>query len=90
MWEKLFRKADLGLFRDLLGTNTYCLTPSFITWMMGQNASSAKLGGVGDEPESCAAIQRDFHRLGNEPTNVTKFHEEKCQVLHPGRNDPIH
>lgn len=47
---------------------------------MGQSASSAKLGGVGDEPESCAAIQRDFHRLGNELTNLTKFmHSEEMK-----------
>lgn len=90
LWEKLFRKADFGLFRGLLGAHTCCLTSLFISWLVGRSALSAKLEGVGDEPESCAAIQQDLNRLGNGPTNLMKFNEEKYQVLHLGRNGPIH
>lgn len=40
---------------------------SFITWMMVWSAPAAKLRGASDEPESYAAVQKDFHRLGNGP-----------------------
>lgn len=58
--------------------------------MMGQSAPAAKLGGVSAEPESYAAIRRGFHRLGNGPANLIRLNEEGCQVLHLGKNDPMH
>lgn len=63
---------------------------SFITWLMGQSAPAAKLEGVSDEPESYAAVQTDFDRLGNGPANLIKFSEERCQALHLRKNDPMH
>lgn len=57
--------------------------------MVDQSAPSAKLGGIGDDPESYAAFQSDFHRLGNGPANLIKFSEERCQVLHLVENDPM-
>lgn len=58
--------------------------------MMDQSAPAAKPGGVGDEPESYAAAQRDFDRLGSGPANLMKFSEERCKVVHLGENDPMH
>lgn len=57
---------------------------------MDQSAPTAKLGGIGDEPESYGTVQRDFHRLGSGPANLIKFSGERCQVLHLGENDPVH
>ncbi|KAK4822973.1 hypothetical protein QYF61_024488 [Mycteria americana] len=33
-------------------------------------------------------LSTGFWQAGNGPTNLMKFNEEKCQVLHLGRNDP--
>lgn len=63
---------------------------SFITWMMDQSAPTAKLGGAGDEPESSAAVERDFHRLRSGAANLLKFSEERCRVVHLEENDPMH
>lgn len=66
-------------------------------WMMGQSApsnqfaGSTKLGVVVDQPEHCAAIQRDLNRLKKWATsNLIKFNKGKCKVLHLGRNNLRH
>ncbi|PKU29215.1 rna-directed dna polymerase from mobile element jockey-like [Limosa lapponica baueri] len=50
-----------------------------------------ELGGVADKSEGCAAIQKDLDRLEKwADRNLMKFNKGKCQVLHLGRNNPIH
>jgi len=42
-------------------------------------------------PQGCAAIQRHLDRLERwADTSLLKFNTGKCQVLHLGRNNPIH
>lgn len=44
---------------------------------------NAKLGGVADALESCAALQRDLNKLETGAENCLKFNSGKCRVLHP-------
>ena len=54
-------------------------------------ADDTKLGGVAVTPEGHAAIQRDLGRLEKwADRNLTNFNQEKCKVLHLGRNNPMH
>lgn len=54
-------------------------------------ADDSKLGGVTETPEDPAAIQRDlgkWEKWANR--NVMKFNKEKYEMLHLGRNNPLH
>ena len=54
-------------------------------------AGGTELGGVGDTPAGCAAIQRDLGRLeGWVKRDLMKSNRGKCRVLHLGRNNPMH
>jgi len=46
---------------------------------------------VADTPKGHAAIQRDHNRLEKQAdSNLMKFNKEKCKVLQPRRNNPMH
>ena len=46
---------------------------------------------MADSADACAAIQRDLDRLEKwAERNLRKFSKGKCQVLHTGRNIPMH
>lgn len=52
-------------------------------------ADDIKLGGRIDIPRSCAAVQKELDRLEKLANrNLVKFSEEKCEVLHLGKNSP--
>lgn len=52
-------------------------------------ADDIKLGGRIDIPRSCAAVQKELDRLEKLANrNLVKFNEEKCEVLHLGKNSP--
>lgn len=54
-------------------------------------ADDSKLGEVPETPEGRAAIQRDTGKLEKRANrNVMKFNKEKYEVLHLGRNNPLH
>lgn len=54
-------------------------------------ADDTELGGVGDAPDGCAAIERDVNWLeiwANR--DVVQFSDRECKAWHLGKNDPIH
>jgi len=54
-------------------------------------ADDTELGGVADTPEGHASIQRDLDRLEKWANrNLMKFNNERCEVLHLGRNNARH
>ncbi|KAK4832599.1 hypothetical protein QYF61_024390 [Mycteria americana] len=54
-------------------------------------ADDIKLRGVADMPEGHAVIQRNLDKLEKwADRNLMKFNKGKCQVLHLGRNNPLH
>jgi len=54
-------------------------------------ADETKLGGVAEMPESHAAIQKEFNRLEKwADRTIMKFNKENGQVLHLGKNNPLH
>lgn len=58
-----------------------------MTCMEGQNA---KLWGVTDTPEGCAAIQCHLDRLESwAKGNIMKLNKDKCKILHQGKNNPM-
>jgi len=45
---------------------------------------------VTDEPDECAASQRDLDRLEKRATrNLMKFNKEKCQTVYLAKNSPM-
>jgi len=79
----VFVPVLLNLFTNHLDEELECTLSKF--------ADDTKLGGVTDTTESCAAIQRDFHRMESRvQRNLIKFNKGKCRVLHLGRNNPMH
>ncbi|KAK4828639.1 hypothetical protein QYF61_000287 [Mycteria americana] len=58
---------------------------------LSKSADDTKLGGVADMPEGFTAIQKDLNRLKKgADRNLMVFNEEKCSVLHLGRNNSRH
>ncbi|GAB0202845.1 mitochondrial enolase superfamily member 1 [Grus japonensis] len=54
-------------------------------------SDDTRLRGVTDTPEGCAAIQRELDRLEKwADKNLVTFNKERCEVLHLGRNNPMH
>lgn len=65
-----------------------------IQCFLSKFSDDAKLLGMADTPECCAAIQKDLNRQrGTESwaeRNILKFKQGKCRVLHLGRNNTMH
>ncbi|PKU38655.1 rna-directed dna polymerase from mobile element jockey-like [Limosa lapponica baueri] len=60
-------------------------------YTLSKFTDDAKLGGVADKPEGCAAIQMDLNRMEKWANrNLMKFNKEKCKVLHLGKNSHTH
>lgn len=59
-------------------------------YSLSKSAEGAKLQGAADTPAGGAAIQTDIDRLEKWDGNLMKFNMGKCQVLHLGRNNPMH
>lgn len=54
-------------------------------------AEDTQLWGAADTPEGHAAIPTDLNRLEKRAHgNLIKFSMRKCEVLHIGRNNPMH
>jgi len=72
-----------SIFLNHLGDGAECTLSKF--------AEDIRLRGVAHAPEGCAAYQRDLNRLEKWPDrNLRQFNYRKCQVLHLGRNNPMH
>ena len=72
-----------NIFINDLGDGSECALSKF--------ADDTKLGGAADQTEGCATIQRDLNRLDKwADRNLIKFNQEKCKVLHLGKNKPRH
>ncbi|GAB0188996.1 cAMP-dependent protein kinase inhibitor alpha [Grus japonensis] len=98
-----FRRADFGLFRDLLGrvpwdkalegrgAQEICNTDSGIECTLSKFADDTKLCDVVNTPEGRDAIQRDLDRLGRwARVNLLKLNKAKCKVLHMGSGNSKH
>lgn len=64
---------------------------SFILFASHKAFLYMKMRGVFHLPDVCATDQKDFDRLEKSADgNLIKFNKGKIQVLHTGRNYPLH